>query len=175
MVIAFRSNSYCFWEIWAVPGSIPRVGTWFFFFVQINYFKFFMYVCISYNDKKELKLSSNLLKITLKFWTVWPNHGADFLWVRHDGKLMYQERLKITVYCPFDFGNFPFDSHKCNLNMYWCFQLFPWPSETFRPYYTLQKSLNYIRRRRYSYRFNSFSGTIWPEFDKYWTLWCFWK
>ena len=70
MVIAFRSNSYCFWEIWAVPGSIPRVGTWFFFFVQIDYFKFFMYVCLSYNDKKQSKLSSNLLKIHLNFWTV---------------------------------------------------------------------------------------------------------
>ena len=46
-----------------------------------------------------------------------PNHGADFLWVRHDGKMMYQERLKITVYCPFDFGNFPFDSHQCDLNI----------------------------------------------------------
>ena len=70
VVIAFRSNSYCFWEIWAVPGSIPRVGTWFFFFVQINYFKFFMYVCLSYNDKKQSNLSSNSLKITLNFWTV---------------------------------------------------------------------------------------------------------
>ena len=46
-----------------------------------------------------------------------PNHGSDFLWVRHDGKMMYQERLKITVYCPFDFGNFPFDSHQCDLNI----------------------------------------------------------
>ena len=35
VVIAFRSNSYCFWEIWADPGSIPLWGTWFFFFVQI--------------------------------------------------------------------------------------------------------------------------------------------
>ena len=70
VVIAFRSNSYCFWEIWAVPGSIPLAGTWFFFFVQINYFKFFMYAFISYNDKKESKLLSSLLKITLNFWTL---------------------------------------------------------------------------------------------------------
>ena len=76
VVIAFRSNSYCFWEIWADPGSIPRVGTWFFFFVQINYFKFFMYVCLSYNDKKQSKLSSNLLKITLNFWTVWSTNST---------------------------------------------------------------------------------------------------
>ena len=30
---------------------------------------------------------------------------------------MYQERLKITIYCSFDFKNFPFDSHQCDLNL----------------------------------------------------------
>ena len=30
---------------------------------------------------------------------------------------MYQERLKITIYCSFDFGDFPFDSHQCDLNI----------------------------------------------------------
>ena len=70
VVIAFRSNSYCFWEIWAVMGSIPLSGTWFFFFVQINYFKFFLYACISYNDIKESELLSNLSKITINFWTL---------------------------------------------------------------------------------------------------------
>ena len=71
VVIAFRSNSCCFWEIWAVTGSIPLPGTWFFSFVQIIFYKFFMYACISYNDKKESKLLCNLLKITLNFWTLW--------------------------------------------------------------------------------------------------------
>ena len=46
-----------------------------------------------------------------------PDHGSDYFWVHHNGKMMYQERLKITVYCPFDFGNFPFDSHQCDLNI----------------------------------------------------------
>ena len=38
VVIAFRSNLPWFCEIWAVMGSIPPSGTWFFFFVQIDYF-----------------------------------------------------------------------------------------------------------------------------------------
>ena len=38
-----------------------------FFFIQINFYKFFMYACISYNNKKESKPLCNLLKITLNF------------------------------------------------------------------------------------------------------------
>ena len=38
-----------------------------FFFLCSNYFKFFMYTCITYNDKKKSKLLSNSLKITLNF------------------------------------------------------------------------------------------------------------
>ena len=73
VVIAFRSNLPCFWEIWRVAGSIPLSGRWFFFFVQINFYKLFIYACILYNDKKQSKVSGNLSKITLNFWTVWSN------------------------------------------------------------------------------------------------------
>ena len=46
-----------------------------------------------------------------------PDNGRDFFWIHEDGKVMYQERLKITIYCSFDFGDFPFDSHQCDLNI----------------------------------------------------------
>ena len=70
VVIAFRSNLLCFWEIWSVVSSIPRSGRCIFFFVQINYYKLFLYALILYNDKKQSKVLSNLSKITLNFWTV---------------------------------------------------------------------------------------------------------
>ena len=41
-----------------------------FFFVQVNYYKLFIYACILFNDKKQSKVMSNLSKITLNFWTV---------------------------------------------------------------------------------------------------------
>ena len=59
--IAFRYNLPCFWEI----VSQVQFGR-----TQINYFKLFMYACISYNDKKESKARGNLLKITINFWTL---------------------------------------------------------------------------------------------------------
>ena len=71
VVIAFRSNLSCFWEIWSVVSSTPRSGRWFFFSVQINYYKLFSYAYIFYNDKKQSKVLSNLSKITFNFWTVW--------------------------------------------------------------------------------------------------------
>ena len=70
VVIAFRSNLPCFCEIWAVMGSIPPSGTWFFFFVQINFSNVFMYAYISDNDKQDSKCLGNLLKITINFWTL---------------------------------------------------------------------------------------------------------
>ena len=70
VVIAFRSNSYCFWEIWAVPGSIPRWGTWFFFFVQIIFYLLFMNIHNIYTPNQVSKVLGNLSRITLPFWTV---------------------------------------------------------------------------------------------------------
>ena len=40
-------------------------------FVQFHYFKLFMYVYITYNEKKESKVLGHLLLITIIFWTVW--------------------------------------------------------------------------------------------------------
>ena len=71
VVIAFRANSYCFWEIWAVPGSIPRWGTWFFFFVQIIFYLLFMNIHNIYTPNQVSKVLGNLSRITLPFWTVW--------------------------------------------------------------------------------------------------------
>ena len=70
MVIAFRSNLPCFWEIWRVAGSIPRSGSWFFFFVQINFCKLFLYACILYNDKKLSKVWGILCLLQIHSWTV---------------------------------------------------------------------------------------------------------
>ena len=49
-----------------------------FFFVQVNYYKLFIYACILFNDKKQSKVMSNLSKITLNLeyitlhvWTLW--------------------------------------------------------------------------------------------------------
>ena len=47
--------------------QIPPQEHDFFFFVQINYSKLFMYACILYNDKKQSKVKGNLLKITINF------------------------------------------------------------------------------------------------------------
>ena len=69
VVIAFRSNSPWFCEIWAVMGSIPCSGTWF-FFRSNKLFNVFMYAYISDNDKQESKVLGSLLKITINFWTV---------------------------------------------------------------------------------------------------------
>ena len=71
VVIAFRSNSYCFWEIWAVRGSIPLSGTWFFFFVQINFWVLFMNIQDICTPNQVSKVLGNLSKITLRFWTLW--------------------------------------------------------------------------------------------------------
>ena len=70
VVIAYKSKFFWFCVTWGDVGSNPTSGTWFFFFVQINYFKLFMYACISYNDKKQSKVMVNLLKITINFWTL---------------------------------------------------------------------------------------------------------
>ena len=45
-----------------------------FFFVQIIFFNVFMYAYISDNDKQGSKVLSNLLKITMNFWTLYILH-----------------------------------------------------------------------------------------------------
>ena len=39
-----------------------------------------------------------------------------FFWIGYPHFLFYAERLKITSYCPFDFKDFPFDSHECSVS-----------------------------------------------------------
>ena len=46
-----------------------------------------------------------------------PNHDADYFWIHGDQYLLYQERMQITVYCPLEFEDFPFERHECSLNI----------------------------------------------------------
>ena len=41
----------------------------------------------------------------------------DFFWYNHPDNMMeYRQSLKVTIYCPFNFRQFPFDDHTCDLN-----------------------------------------------------------
>ena len=40
-----------------------------------------------------------------------------YFWLRYDGYLLYQERMRITVYCPLEFNDFPFDYHYCDFKI----------------------------------------------------------
>ena len=44
------------------------------------------------------------------------NDDFSYFWYGYPNLLSYQQRLKVTVYCSFDFKSFPFDSHQCKLN-----------------------------------------------------------
>ena len=46
-----------------------------------------------------------------------PNHDTDYFWIHSDQYLLYQERMQITIYCPLEFEDFPFDRHECSLNI----------------------------------------------------------
>ena len=45
-----------------------------------------------------------------------PSSENDFFYFRPPHELFYVQRLKITTYCPFNFNEFPFDSHQCELS-----------------------------------------------------------
>ena len=45
------------------------------------------------------------------------SHEGDDFYLIHPHELAYVERGRITIYCSFDFSEFPFDSHTCDLNM----------------------------------------------------------
>ena len=49
-------------------------------FVQFHYFKLFMYVYITYNEKKESNILGHLLLITIIFWTVWCSELGIFMY-----------------------------------------------------------------------------------------------
>ena len=47
------------------------------------------------------------------------NYGPidnDFFWIKFPHLIEYQQALKVTIYCSFDFKTFPFDSHNCDFN-----------------------------------------------------------
>ena len=47
------------------------------------------------------------------------NYGPidnDFFWIKYPHLIEYQQALKVTIYCSFDFKTFPFDSHNCDFN-----------------------------------------------------------
>ena len=37
-----------------------------------------------------------------------------YFWLYYPHLLNFQEILRVRVYCPFKFGNYPFDQHECN-------------------------------------------------------------
>ena len=41
---------------------------------------------------------------------------GDFYYYEHPNTFEYQQALKITIYCTFEFTTFPFDSHICDFN-----------------------------------------------------------
>ena len=45
-----------------------------------------------------------------------PSSENDFFYFIPPHSLFYVQRLKITAYCPFNFNEFPFDSHECELS-----------------------------------------------------------
>ena len=47
------------------------------------------------------------------------NYGPidnDFFWIKYPHLIEYQQALKVTIYCSFEFKTFPFDSHNCDFN-----------------------------------------------------------
>ena len=42
--------------------------------------------------------------------------SSNYFWFQYPHHLEYLETLKVEFYCSFDFTNFPFDQHKCNIN-----------------------------------------------------------
>ena len=41
---------------------------------------------------------------------------SDYFWFRYPHHFEYLETLKVEFYCSFDFANFPFDRHQCDVN-----------------------------------------------------------
>ena len=60
VVIAFRSNLPCFCEIWAVVGSIPPSGTWFFFSFKLI---ILMFLC--------MLIYQIMINRSQKFWVIY--------------------------------------------------------------------------------------------------------
>ena len=39
-----------------------------------------------------------------------------YFWMKHPHFFEFRRKMKVTIYCSFDFSTFPFDSHECNLS-----------------------------------------------------------
>ena len=47
------------------------------------------------------------------------NYGpkdSDYFWFQSPHNFEYQQELKATIYCSFDFQTYPFDTHYCDFN-----------------------------------------------------------
>ena len=81
------------------------------------------YLAISEDIKKELYFP-NLLFSNIKYIEKQLNYGPrfqEYYWMNTLENIPYDfeyyETLKITSYCHFDYSTFPFDHHKCELNL----------------------------------------------------------
>ena len=43
-------------------------------------------------------------------------NNEKYFWMKYPHFLEYRRKVKITIYCSFDFSTFPFDSHECNFS-----------------------------------------------------------
>ena len=83
-----------------------------FFFRELGWYD------IKEQDSKEIYfptlqiLGAKSLKREMRYG---PNDN-DFYWFLYPHLVEYQMALKITIYCSFEFENFPFDSHYCDLH-----------------------------------------------------------
>ena len=39
-----------------------------------------------------------------------------YFWMKHPHFFEFRRKMKVTIYCSFDFSTFPFDSHECNVS-----------------------------------------------------------
>ena len=37
-----------------------------------------------------------------------------YFWMKHPHFFEFRRKMKVTIYCSFDFSTFPFDLHECN-------------------------------------------------------------
>ena len=84
-----------------------------------SHYKYLWYK-VSEEEAKNLffpKLTVDDAKDLKKLRNYGRSNDGENLWFNPPHLLEYQERLKITVYCSFHFENYPFDFHKCELNL----------------------------------------------------------
>ena len=45
-----------------------------------------------------------------------PKQNEKYFWMKYPHFLEFRRKVRVTIYCSFDFSTFPFDSHECNLS-----------------------------------------------------------